>query len=296
MVPGSRKPVCKDKRGEGFTLLELLAVMFISSILVGILLPVVTNARRRARKILGVNNLRQITATTYCYTLDNDERYPPSVATIGRGRSWNWQEPFVLTNIRSRAPHVHRAMSGYLRSYIPNADIMYCPNAPRKYKYLQQAWDAGDNWNNPDSWYPRDWVKGTYCFYWNYVGLLENNRLFIGPQTSFGRRGQSKLLMSCYLGQGFYLSPDSYSSCEKIRGSFIIQERLATSSYWSRMDSDNFNLKTISTKFNCAYTDGRVESFSASQAVPMQVIKDRITLKPYRFGPGVFYLPKKALP
>ncbi len=296
MVAGSRKPVCNSKRAEAFTLLELLSVMFISSILVGILLPAVTKVRRHTRRMLGVNNFRQITETTYCYTLDNEEMYPPSVATIGCGGSWNWQEPFVLTNIHSRAPHIHRSLSGYLRSYIPNADIMFCPNAPRKYKYLQQAWDAGDKWNNPDSWFPKDWVKGTYCFYWNYVGLLENNRLFIGPQTNYGRRGRSKLLMSCYLGRGFYLSPDSYGSCEKIRGSFTVQERAATSSYWSRMDSDNFNLELINTKFNCAYTDGHVESFRASETVPMQVIKDRETLRPYLFGPGVFYLPQKALP
>ena len=153
--------------------------------------------------ILGVNNQREITIVANCYELDNDGSYPESVATIGHGDNWNWQAPTVLTGIESRAPHLHRAMSEYLGSYIKDARSMFCPNAPTQYKYLQAGWDAGDKWNNPDTWLQSDWVKGTYCFYWNYTGLLGDG-LFIGPQNSTGGWGQSKLLVSCYFGYNLY--------------------------------------------------------------------------------------------
>jgi len=274
--------------------------MFIMSTVVGILLPALTRARRRARKITGVNNLQQIATAVNCYSLSNEERYPDSVATIGHGTNWNWQEPFVLTSIRSRAIGYHRSVSEYLHSYIPDGDIMICPNGPKKYKYLRQAWDAGDNWDNPDSPYKgNDWVKGLYCFYWNYVGLVERSRLFIGPRTNFGAMGESKLLASCYFGYGRYQSPYSYGSCEQIKAAYVTQEKIPTARYWYHIETENFNLDSINIKPNAVYTDGHVESFSPSQVVPMEIIVDRLANKPYKPGPwspGIFYLPEKAMP
>ena len=50
----------------------------------------------------------------------------------------------MLTGYRARSPRMHRSMSAYLRGYIEDADTMYCPGAPKKYRYLQDSWDAGD--------------------------------------------------------------------------------------------------------------------------------------------------------
>ena len=285
--------VCKDGKGEGFTLIELLTVMFIMSVLIGIFLPVLSKARRQARTIVGANNQRQIVQAIGFFASDNEQKYPESVATIGLNGNRSWQAPTVLTTIESPGPH--RAMSEYLRSYIRDASIMFCPNAPRQYKYLQQAWDAGDRWNNPDTWYPRDWVKGTYCFYWNYTGLLDRGRLFIGPQNIFDKQGHSRLLVSCYFGYNCYRSPNAYGSCEKFKAASITPEQMVSSAYWSRLKSDNVVPETINIRLSAAYTDGHVESFKASETVPMQVIKNRQFNRPYTFGPGVFYLPKNGL-
>ena len=40
------------------------------------------------------------------------------------------------------------------------------------YKHLQQSWDAGDDWDHPETSPRPDPVFGTYCFYWNYTGYL----------------------------------------------------------------------------------------------------------------------------
>ena len=257
-------------------------------------MPVLIKVRRQGRKVLGMRNQRQIISALGSFALDNDEGYPESVATIGHDENWNWQAPTVLTSIESRAPHIHRAMSEYLGSYITKASTTFCPNAPRKYKYLQQAWDAGDDWNNPDTWLPSDWVKGTYCFYWNYTGLI-GGQLFQGPQDSLGGQWQSKLLISCYFGYDLYRSPGAYGSCERFRKASVVSEETASSAYWSRLKSDGTNLDTICIKPLAGYTDGHVQSYDPSEAITMKVIKDRFTNEPYNYGPGDFYLPRNGL-
>ena len=86
--------------------------------------------------MLGMRNQRQIINALESFALENDDGYPESVATIGHGKNWNWQAPFVMTGIQSHAPHTYYAMSEYLREYVDDASIMFCPSAPKKYKYL----------------------------------------------------------------------------------------------------------------------------------------------------------------
>lgn len=286
------------QKGRGaFTLIELLVVVAITSVLMAVFVPALAKARRRARSMLGASNQKEIVRALNLYAIDNDNRYPESVATIGSATNWNWQGPFVLTNIGSRAPHLHRAMSEYLGEYIEDADIMVCPNAPKKYKHLQRAWDAGDHWDNPDSPLPgpwADWVKGSYCFYWNYTGLLED-RLFEGPRKLLGGRRQSALLVSCYFGYDHWRSPGAFGSCEKFAAARIIPEETASSAYWSQLKTDTFHLYTINVNLRAGYADGHVDNFAGSEVVTMKVIKERFANEPYDYGPGDFYLPISAL-
>jgi len=282
---------------RGFTLVELLVVISVVSILSGILLPALSKARHQARKLLGASNQRQIVSAVSLFAADNDQQYPESVATIG-AEWWNWQEPMMLTGYRARSPRLHRSMSAYLRTYIEDAGTMYCPNAPRRYKYLQDAWNAGDDWDNPQTEPVEDPVSGTYCFYWNYTGYLEDrDYLFKGPRNSAGGRKQSKLLVSDYFGYDHFRNPNSYGSCERFTGASITEGTLISSAYWSHKDDVGSGAPDI--KLHAGYTDGHVENFSASDTIAMRVIKVPETGEPYPggdgIGPGIFYLPRKAL-
>ena len=280
---------------RGFTLIELLVVISIISLMMGITLPVFSRVRRQARTMLSMSNQRQIASAMNLYASDHNERYPESVATIGFGNTWNWSDSTRLTGNRRRSPQLHRAMSEYLRSYIPDASIMYCPNVPHKYEYLQKAWDAGDNWDNPNTSYPADPVGGTYCFYWNYRGFLGGRRVvFRGPQGPASSGRYSKLLVSDYFGYNHWRNPGSFGSCEQFDGAGITPETWLLSSFWSRKsDADDFP----EIKLRAGYTDGHVETYSASNVVPIKVsiTADGTVPYPDGVGPGIFYLPRNAL-
>jgi prepilin-type N-terminal cleavage/methylation domain-containing protein len=281
---------------RGFTLIELLVTISIISLLMGIMLPSLGKIRRHALAIQSMNNQKQVTSGVNFFAADNHDRYPESIATVGFGDNWNWTDPTKLTGNRRRAPGVYRAMSEYLRSYIPNARTMYCPNAPQRYAFLQQAWDAGESWDYPnDDVLAEDPVGGTYCFYWNYVGYIGGRRLvFRGPQGPASSGQFSKLLVTDYYGYDHWRSPWSHSSCEKFDGARITPETWLLSAYWSREGDPD---KPPEIKLRAGYTDGHVETYSPSSVLPMKVAitSDGRTPYPDGVGPGVFYLPMGAL-
>jgi hypothetical protein len=243
-------------------------VIGVISVVTGILLPVLGAARRQARVVVNMNNQRQVVSGANCFASDNEESYPESVATIGVADiHWNWQEPMMLTGTRALSPRRHRSMSAYLGSYIKDAGTMYCPNAPKKYKYFQRAWDAGDDWDNPETAPKQDPVVGTYCFYWNYTGCLEEGRVFRGPAGPSCGGGRSRLVVSDYFGYDHWRSRN-----------------------WTGRRRGEVELRA-------GYTDGHVEAFTPSEAAPMRVSITADGSRAYEagVGPGIIYLPEDAV-
>ena len=63
---------------NGFTLIELLVVIAIIAMLMGILLPSLNRARRQAKKIACISNMRQMGIALQAYMIDSENRLPPS--------------------------------------------------------------------------------------------------------------------------------------------------------------------------------------------------------------------------
>ena len=284
------------RKEKAFTLIELLVVIAIISAMMGILLPALSRAKYQARTLINTSNQHGIVSSVNLYAADNDERYPGSVATLGEDPTWNWAEPMMLTALAARGPRFHRSISAYLWPYTKNAGTMFCPNAPRKYKHLQTAWDAADEWDNPETPMVGDQVYGTYCFYWNYTGYLEErDYLFQGPRNSASGGRCSKLLVSDYFGYNHWRRPGAFSSCEKFAASSINEGTSLSSDYWSGEAADEPNAPQV--KLRAGYTDGHVETYSSSDTLTMRVILYPETGEPYPddIEPGRFFLPTNAL-
>ena len=72
---GAARSVCPP-RARAFTLVELLVVIGVIAVLIGVLLPALSAARKTAQLVASMNNMRQITAAALAYTYDYDERWP----------------------------------------------------------------------------------------------------------------------------------------------------------------------------------------------------------------------------
>lgn len=282
---------------KGFTLIELLVVLAIISMLMAISAPVFTSVKDHMRTISGANNQRRIVLGVTLYTFDNDGMLPESVATVGFEPLWNWSEPTKLIGNEERSPGLHRAMSEYLNSYIKDPGALFCTKAPQKYKYLKQSWKAGDLWDNPETPFPTDPVGGTYCFYWNYIGFLEEkNYPFRGPSTMADGREHSKLIVSDYLGYDHWRSPNAFISCEDFKRGTIVPESWLLSAFWS-YEQDSNSLEGLEIPLSAGYIDGSVERYDTSDMVRMRVslTPDGSVPYPVGVGPGDVYLPRNSL-
>lgn len=102
----------------GFTLVELLVVISIISLLIAILLPALQSARRSARTVVGLSNLRQIGVAMQMYAIDFGDSLPfGNVAAVHHplpngivGNEFRWEhalQPYTADGFKADAePYV----------------------------------------------------------------------------------------------------------------------------------------------------------------------------------------------
>jgi hypothetical protein len=233
------------------------------------------------------------------YAADHQSRYPESVATAAMlGRTWRWQEPRMMKACQPRAAGYQCSMASYLRAYLLKAVTLSCPSSPAPYPYLEDLWRAGESWDNLDTDFTDDSALGSFCFYWNYVGhLTEQERPFHGPQTDYGRRGCSRLLVSDYFGFNHWRSPEAFGSCERPARAEVTAETDEAPPHWY-VDSSTADRTGVHVKLQAGFIDGHVETYEPAETAILEVADELDgtipALSGFGLGAGQFYIPQSA--
>jgi len=292
------------KNNKGYSLIELVAVITVIFVMTSIVMVSAHKVRNKARQVLNINNQRQVILALNNYAADNNTQYPPSVATIGTGDDWHWQQPTMLVNSKPRNNNYRRSAATYLKHYLQHPSLMFCPNAPQKPDWFEQFFQDDENWNNPATAFDSDPAFGSYCFYWNYKDFLPGKlEVFIGPEQTNNPHKNSNLLISDYFGSGHWRgtpafgSENVFTSCEKSKNSSIMQGTSVSSDFWATTTYGTENLDKLTIQLHAGFIDGHVEQYKPSQTVKMNISmqKDGSLAYPTYLSPGTFYLPEKAL-
>lgn len=189
-------PVCRGiavTRRRGFTLIDVLVSVFVVSLLIGLLVPVLGEARVAAERVVCASNVRQIGLGTALYADDYGEYMPP---TIYDGTYLPESARFMSTYRSQVAPTESNTLRvgskwliknatfnregwdglGLLFSgeYVPVAETFYCPahDGDEQIEAYAEAWAMGEGH-----------IRGNYQY--RGVGPNGERRLsMIEPETT----------------------------------------------------------------------------------------------------------------
>ncbi|MBM3836750.1 MAG: type II secretion system protein [Verrucomicrobia bacterium] len=159
-----------QRNNGGFTLIELLVVIAVIAILAGLLLPVLSQAKRRDHGVKCLNNLRQLNMDCTAHLFADDGR-----RSVGAEFSDWYLEHWGLTNEASVCPSAPRPSANLaLNSGNPPAIIRGS---------LNSAWALRGAGNPP---LPQRWFVSSYARNLWLVGSPSPG----GPPADFRNEGQ----------------------------------------------------------------------------------------------------------
>ena len=119
---------------DAFTLIEMLVVIAIIAILAGLLFPVFSTARAKARSTQCLSNLKQIGSAVFMYADDYDGRFPWGIDCADRYVPQLWT---MFPQYQAKIPSMPR-LKQVLDPYVHSDEVWHCP-ADRGYSHLEDS-------------------------------------------------------------------------------------------------------------------------------------------------------------
>lgn len=149
-------------KGRGFSLIELLVVIGIIIMLMAIILPVLSDARDRSRRIVCMSNLKEIGVATFFYAEDHDDSLPNNLDSDHPYTAYN--EIYSFSNGKAKPL---KLACLYVEGLI-DPRLFYCPSSNTKYKdYCDpEPWGTlPQNINMPPLGNGNQWIRTSYYYY-----------------------------------------------------------------------------------------------------------------------------------
>jgi prepilin-type N-terminal cleavage/methylation domain-containing protein/prepilin-type processing-associated H-X9-DG protein len=149
--PMLRRPVSMARPATAFTLLELLVVIAIIAVLAGLLLPVLSAAKKRAGQAACFNNMKQLGMGMQLYVDDNRDTFPGMASQHSGFQAADWiywrtnlaypqveKSPIVIALANANAKLFRCPLDTDDSQRIAEADA----NGPYLYSYSMTSYDV----------------------------------------------------------------------------------------------------------------------------------------------------------
>jgi len=207
-----RRLVCPQRdRRNGFTLIELLVVISIIALLMAILIPTLSRAKKQAAAGVCLSNQRHLVLAWIMYAQDNDDNliggHDGHSASPSQGYDWvelpQTEDGTVVSGASATLEDKKRGCErGALFPYARDVDLYHCPGDRRhRTEMTHRSYGIpgsmnGDVGTGADSWLTQQWG---YPSYKKLTGIknpgikyvfLESGRSLVGPDRRASRAAQ----------------------------------------------------------------------------------------------------------